>query len=186
LTLITFMVTLFGSSSNEHLQSFDNFTSRTTTLKKNRLIMVAITILMSLGFIFGITSSHFQQDGLVITFLVVHLALALVIFLLRVLMDEQVRVNLKRLANRNKEYETTSIRGRSARLSGILSSATSRKSSTNQVAPACGVTPGAGVPVPDEASRITPIEQRTESPTPTTRERPRSITSVSSYVQSSL
>ena len=30
LTLITFMVTLFGSSSNEHLQSFDNFTSRTT------------------------------------------------------------------------------------------------------------------------------------------------------------
>ena len=52
--------------------------------------MVAITILMSLGFIFGITSSHFQQDGLVITFLVVHLALALVIFLLRVLMDEQV------------------------------------------------------------------------------------------------
>merc|ERR1711971_56213 len=142
LTLITFMVTLFGSS-NEHLQSFDNFTSRTTTLKKNRLIMVAITILMSLGFIFGITSSHFQQDGLVITFLVVHLALALVIFLLRVLMDEQVRVNLKRLANRNKEYETTSIRGRSARLSGILSSATSRKSSTNQVAPACGVTPGA-------------------------------------------
>ena len=54
------------------------------------MIMVAITILMSLGFIFGITSSHFQQDGLVITFLVVHLALALVIFLLRVLMDEQV------------------------------------------------------------------------------------------------
>ena len=52
--------------------------------------MVAITALMSLGFIFGITSAHFQQDGLIITFLVVHLALALVIFLLRVLMDEQV------------------------------------------------------------------------------------------------
>ena len=79
-----------------------------------------------------------------------------------------MQINLKRLANRDKEYETTSIRERSARLSGIVSSATSRKSSPNQVVPA-----GVGV-LPDEASRITPVEQFTESPTPTTKDRPRS------------
>ena len=52
--------------------------------------MMSITTLMSLGFIFGITSSHYQEDGVIITFLVVHLALALVIFVFRVFMDEQV------------------------------------------------------------------------------------------------
>ena len=66
------------------------------------------------------------------------------------------------MANRDKEYEAA--RGRSA-ASGIMS-ATSRKST--QVAPS-----------QDEASRITPVEQRPiDSPTPTTttskEERPRS------------
>ena len=60
------------------------------TLRKNRITMLAITILMSLGFIFGITSTHFQQDGITITFLVIHLILALVIFIFRVFMDDQV------------------------------------------------------------------------------------------------
>ena len=69
---------------------------------------------------------------------------------------------MKRLANRDKEYEAA--RGRSA-ASGIMSASGSRKST--QVAPQ--------PPTPDEASRITPVEQSTaESPTPTTKERPRS------------
>lgn len=76
------------------------------------------------------------------------------------------------MANRDKEYETTSARARSA-ASGIMS-ATSRKST--QVAPQ-----------PDEASRITPVEQSTdlnddiESPTPTAKERPRSNFCSTSY-----
>ena len=52
--------------------------------------MLAITSLMSLAYIFGITSAHYQEDGLIITFLVLHLILAFIIFGLRCIMDEQV------------------------------------------------------------------------------------------------
>lgn len=166
--------------------------------------MLAITSVTSLGWIFGITSAHFQEPGLIITFLVVHLALAMMILGLRCFMDEQVRfaliavkvealdpvffrffsapspststleiqvkVSLRRLANRDKEYETSASGRRSA---GIMS-ALSRKST--QVGPQNAI-------VIDEAVRITPVEQSTasaavaasdDSPTPTTKERPRS------------
>ncbi len=53
--------------------------------------MLAITMLMGLAWSLGITSSHFQLDGLVISFLVVHLLLSLVILVLRCIMDKQVR-----------------------------------------------------------------------------------------------
>lgn len=60
------------------------------TLQRNRSVMLAITSLMSLGYIFGITAAHFQAPGLIITFMVVHLVLALVIFAFRCISDEQV------------------------------------------------------------------------------------------------
>ena len=44
-----------------------------------------------MAWIFGITSTHFQQDVLVILFLVTHLLLAVTIFGLRCFMDDQVR-----------------------------------------------------------------------------------------------
>ena len=44
-----------------------------------------------MAWIFGITSTHFQQDVLVILFLVAHLLLAVTIFGLRCFMDDQVR-----------------------------------------------------------------------------------------------
>lgn len=80
-------------------------------------------------------------------------------------------MSLRRLAKRDKEYETSASGRRSA---GIMS-AISRKSTNNQVGPQSN----------DEAARITPVEQSTnaaasaataaaESPTPTAKERPRS------------
>ena len=101
----------------------------------------------------------------------------------------QVKLNLKRYANRDKEYETASGRAPS----GILS-AISRKSTTTQMSSVSRkntqVAPSAppattimtstqqqhGQPHQDEASRITPVEQSTSatSPTPTVKERPRS------------
>lgn len=85
-------------------------------------------------------------------------------------LEIQVKVSLRRLANRDKEYETSASGRRSA---GIMS-ALSRKST--QVGPQNAI-------VIDEAVRITPVEQSTasaavaasdDSPTPTTKERPRS------------
>ena len=52
--------------------------------------MLAITGLMGLGWALGITSAHFQLDGLVITFLVTHLLLSIVILILRCILDQQV------------------------------------------------------------------------------------------------
>ena len=45
---------------------------------------------MSLGWIFGITSAHYQESGLIITFLLVHFVLAVVILALRAIWDDQV------------------------------------------------------------------------------------------------
>ena len=45
---------------------------------------------MSLGWTFGITSAHFQENGLIITFLLVHFILAVVILALRAIWDDQV------------------------------------------------------------------------------------------------
>ena len=60
------------------------------TLQKNRYVLLAITSLMSLGWTFGITSAHFQESGLIITFLLVHFILAVVILALRAIWDDQV------------------------------------------------------------------------------------------------
>ena len=95
LTITIFTITLLGSSKDSELQNADSFTGRTETLQKNRSVMMAITALMSLGYFFGITSAHYQQDGLSITFMVVHLALALVILIFRVINDEQVTSDFK-------------------------------------------------------------------------------------------
>ena len=76
------------------------------------------------------------------------------------------------MANRDKEYQTTSGRAPSGMLSAISRKSTqistiSRKTSA-QVAPV-------DARVQEEASRITPVEQSTTaSPTPTAKERPRS------------
>ena len=60
------------------------------TLFKILYIDIAIIALFSMAWIFGITSTHFQQDVLVILFLVTHLLLAVTIFGLRCFMDDQV------------------------------------------------------------------------------------------------
>ena len=60
------------------------------TLQKILFIDMAIIAFMTMGWIFGITASHFQKDSLVILFLVSHFLLALIVFGLRCLMDDQV------------------------------------------------------------------------------------------------
>ena len=112
LTFLILIVTIFGSSSNDELQQTDHYTNRTRyiknfrnskgkqnyykffhhfrTLQKNRYVLLAITSLMSLGWTFGITSAHFQESGLIITFLLVHFILAVVILALRAIWDDQV------------------------------------------------------------------------------------------------
>ena len=60
------------------------------TLQKNRYVLLAMTSLTSLGWIFGTTSAHFQENGLIITFLLVHFILAVVILSLRAIWDDQV------------------------------------------------------------------------------------------------
>ena len=60
------------------------------TLHKILYIDLVIAALMTLGWIFGITASHFQEDFLVILFLVSHFILAVIVFGFRCLMDDQV------------------------------------------------------------------------------------------------
>ena len=60
------------------------------TLQKILFVDMAIIAFMTMGWIFGITASHFQKDSLVIFFLVSHFLLALIVFGLRCLMDDQV------------------------------------------------------------------------------------------------
>ena len=88
--IIMFFI-IFKSSSKDELQSSDHYTNRTPTLHKILYIDLAIVALMTLGWTFGFTASHFQEDILVILFLVAHFFIAVLVFGFRCLMDDQVQ-----------------------------------------------------------------------------------------------
>ncbi len=79
-------------TSDVHSWKMYHFPLNFRTMQKNRSVILTITTLFSLGYIFGTTSAHFQQNGLIITFLVVQLALAMAIHW-RTIGDEQVSLS---------------------------------------------------------------------------------------------
>ena len=64
-----------------------------STLRYTRYVMLAVTLLFGLTFALGVTSSHFQGQGLNVTFIISYFILALVVLVFRCIMDKQVIFN---------------------------------------------------------------------------------------------
>lgn len=63
-----------------------------STLRYTRYVLMLILGLLGLVIGLGLSATHLDSPGFLVTFMVFHLILALVILILRCLLDKQVRI----------------------------------------------------------------------------------------------
>lgn len=86
-TLIILLISLF-SGSKERLMSA-SYHIRSSTLRYTRYVLMLILGLLGLVIGLGLSATHLDSPGFLVTFMVFHLILALVILILRCLLDKQ-------------------------------------------------------------------------------------------------